>query len=73
MRRAVLDNKEYYVVRIRNIMIGGAIGALIAGGGVASASVTNFPSHVKTWAGVNLRLNALHGSNVRQNAGSRRP
>jgi hypothetical protein len=53
---------------IRNIMIGGAIGALVAGGGVASASVTHWPSHVKTWAAINLRLNALHGSNVRQNA-----
>ena len=53
---------------MRNIMIGGAIGAMIAGGGVASASVTHWPSHVTTWASVNLRLNKLHGSNVRQNA-----
>jgi hypothetical protein len=33
---------------MRNIMIGGAIGALVAGGGVASASATHWPSHAAT-------------------------
>ena len=56
------------MLRMRNMVIGSAVGVVIVGGGVASASATSWPSHVKTWAAVNLRLDSLHNANVRQNA-----